>query len=210
MQLLDAPTLTGTLVRIEPLSLGHVDELVVAAGEDRGTYKWTTVPDGPDHVQRFVGQMLAYRDAGEWVPFVQVRVADGRVIGMTNYLTLRWAAGSAFPYSAEVGGTWLAASAQRSGINVEAKLLLFTHAFEAWGVGRLELKTDARNARSRGAIEAAGARFEGVLRSFQPSRVLGEEGQFRDTAMHSIVAAEWPAVRTHLQARLARSAAVRD
>jgi RimJ/RimL family protein N-acetyltransferase len=154
-------------------------------------------------MQRFVAQMLRWRDEGEWVPFVQVRVADDRVVGMSNYLTLRWEPGASNPYAVEVGGTWLAHSAQRSGINVEAKLLLFAHAFEELGVGRVDLKTDARNARSRAAIEGVGARFEAVLRSWQPSHARGEQGQLRDTAMHAVVAPDWPEVRTMLEARLA-------
>jgi RimJ/RimL family protein N-acetyltransferase len=98
----------------------------------------------------------------------------------------------------------LAGPAQRTGINAEAKLLLFTHAFESWGVGRLDIKTDARNERSRQAILGVGARFEGVLRGWQPSQVTGEDDRLRDSAMYSIVAAEWPEVRRRLHARLAQ------
>jgi RimJ/RimL family protein N-acetyltransferase len=200
---LDAPTLVGKLVRLEPLAVDHIDGLVVASGDNRETYDWTTVPDGLESVQQYVRQMLAWRDAGEWIPFVQVGVADGRVVGMTNYLTFRFAPQAEYPYALEVGGTWLAHSAQRSGVNVEAKLLLFGHAFDQWGVGRVDLKTDARNARSRAAIEGVGARFEGVLRSWQPSHARGEAGQLRDTAMYAVVTGDWPEVRDRLQARLA-------
>lgn len=198
------PTLTGKIVRIEPLRLDHVDDLVVASGADRETYDWTTVPNGRESVERYVRRLLALAEAVEWVPFVQTSIATGRAVGMTNYLTIRWEPKAQFPYAVEVGGTWLAHSAQRSGINVEAKLLLFTHAFEAWGVGRVDLKTDARNARSRAAIEGVGARFEAVLRNWQPSHAQGETGQLRDSAMHSIVAADWPDVRARLHARLER------
>ena len=103
----------------------------------------------------------------------------------------------------EVGWTWLAASAQGTGINTEAKLLLFTYAFETLGVVRVDLKTDARNARSRRAIERLGTRFEGVLRSWSPSWAPGEEGLLRDSAMFSVLATEWPAVKAALGARLA-------
>jgi RimJ/RimL family protein N-acetyltransferase len=126
---------------------------------------------------------------------------------MTNYLTLRWEPQTQVPYAVEVGGTWLAHSAQRSGINVEAKLLLFSHAFETWRVGRVDLKTDARNARSRAAIEGVGGQFEAVLRSWQPSHARGERGRLRDTAMFSIVTADWPDVRARLESRLAAGAA---
>jgi RimJ/RimL family protein N-acetyltransferase len=102
----------------------------------------------------------------------------------------------------EVGWTWLAASAQGTGINAEAKLLLFTYAFEALGVARVDLKTDARNQRSRRAMERLGARFEGILRSWSPSWAPGEAGMLRDSAMFSVVAAEWPTVKAALHARL--------
>src|SRR5689334_11482407 len=104
----------------------------------------------------------------------------------------------------EFGSTWLAASAQGSGINPEAKLLLFRQAFEEWGVVRVDLKTDARNMRSRAAIEALGARFEGVLRNWSQSWAPGEDGRLRDSAIFSVIASEWPECRRGLEQRLAR------
>lgn len=104
----------------------------------------------------------------------------------------------------EVGFTWLAGSAQGTGINTEATYLLFRHAFEAWDVARVDLKTDARNARSRAAIESVGARYEGVLRNWSPSWAPGENGRLRDSAIFSITGDEWPAVRHQLEQRLAR------
>jgi RimJ/RimL family protein N-acetyltransferase len=98
----------------------------------------------------------------------------------------------------------LGAAAQRSGINTDAKRLLLGHAFEQWGVARVDLKTDARNERSRAAIAALGAQFEGVLRSWQPSHVPGEWDSLRDTAIYSVMTAEWPAVRERLERRLSR------
>jgi N-acetyltransferase len=108
-----------------------------------------------------------------------------------------------FPCWVEIGFTWLAASAQGTGINPEAKLLLFTYAFETLGVSRVDLKTDARNERSRRAIATAGAHFEGVLRSWSASWAPGEEGKLRDSAMFSVIATEWPAVKSSLAARVA-------
>jgi RimJ/RimL family protein N-acetyltransferase len=141
---------------------------------------------------------------GEDIAFVQIRVADDRVVGCTRFLTIRRRQGDAHPYAVEIGGTWLSASAQRSGVNTEAKLLLLTHAFDGWGVGRVDFKTDARNERSRNAIAALGATLEGVLRNWQPSHARGEDGRLRDSAIYSITDAEWPAVRARLEARLAR------
>ena len=104
----------------------------------------------------------------------------------------------------EIGFTWLGASAQGSGINAEAKLLLMSHAFDRLRVARVDLKTDARNLRCRRAIEALGATFEGVLRSWSPSWAPGEEGRLRDSAMYSVIAPEWDTVRERLARRVGR------
>ncbi len=114
-----------------------------------------------------------------------------------------WPLGRRDPDEVEVGGTWLAADAQRSPINTEAKLLLLTHAFDVWDVRRVAICTDARNERSRRAIERLGATFEGVLRQHRASTAAGEAGTLRDTAVYAIVAADWPAVRDRLSARAA-------
>lgn len=198
---LEVPVLIGTRVRLEPMNESHLDGLVAAAAEDRSTYGFTTVPRGRDGTERYVATLLAARDAGEFIPFVQVAAETDQPVGVTNYLNPRFLVGQPFPYAVEVGGTWLAASAQRTGINTEAKLLILTHAFDEWMVRRLDLKTDARNERSRNAIARIGGTFEAVLRSWQPSHVPGEEGQLRDTAYYSILDTEWPAVRAKLAAR---------
>ncbi len=196
------PTLTGDRVQLVPIDESHLDGLAAAAAEDRATYGFTTVPEGRDGAASNVNRLLAARDTGELIPFVQVSIAQARAVGVTNYLTLRYRPGVSIPYAVEIGGTWLAASAQRTGINVESKLLLLTYAFEVWKVGRVDLKTDARNERSRDAIAALGATFEAVLRNWQPSHVADEEGQLRDSAIYSIVDTEWPVVRERLLARL--------
>jgi len=200
----EVPELTGGRVRLEPLSLDHAADLAEAGREDRATYAFTWVPDGPAGVDAYLASVLGQAEAGELVPFAQVRLVDGRAVGATSYGNLRpWPDGSGLS-AVEVGWTWLAGSAQRTGINLEAKLLLLTHAFEVFGVARVDLKTDARNERSRRAIEGLGARFEGVLRSWSPSWAAGEEGRLRDSAMFSVVADEWPAVAANLRDRLAR------
>ena len=131
-------------------------------------------------------------------------VSFSRAVGSTAFRALRFAPFEPFPYAVEVGATWLAASAQRTGINAEAKLLMFGHAFETWDAARVDLRTDARNERSRHAIRAVGARFEGVLRNWQPSLVQGEEGRYRDSAMFSVTAEEWPSTAALLRRRLAQ------
>jgi len=194
---LETPTLEGRLVRLEPLDAAHASELAVAASEDRATYDFTVVPDGLAGAAAYVADLLAQRERGETVPFVQRDTRSGRVVGATRFLTLRF--DGERPFALEIGGTWLAASAQRSGMNTEAKLLLLTHAFDTWRAARVDLKTDARNERSRAAITRLGATFEGVLRHWQPSLVAGEEGRYRDSAIYSFIDIEWPERRRHLE-----------
>jgi N-acetyltransferase len=127
-----------------------------------------------------------------------------RLHGCTSFFNPRTWPGREELIAIEIGWTWLAASAQRTGINAEAKLLLLTYAFETLKVARADLKTDARNQRSRQAIEHLGARFEGVLRNWSPSRAPGEEGSLRDNAIFSVTVAEWPTVKSSLAKRVAR------
>ncbi len=196
------PTLAGRRVRLEPLSFDHAPALVAAANEDRSAYRFAAVPDGLESMHSAIGDLLAAQSRGEVVPFAQVRIADGVPVGMTRFLAIRRDDPRAKPIAVEIGGTWLGASAQRSGINREAKRLLLAYAFEHWRVRRVDVKTDARNEHARRAIEGIGATLEGVLRAWQPSQVPGEDGRSRDTAMYSIVADEWPAVRAALDAGL--------
>ncbi len=201
------PTLRGTYVQLEPLGLDHVGDLVRAADEDRSTFHWTAVPSDEAAMEAYVEQLLTDRAARTAMPFVQRRLADDAVVGCTRYLRLEWWSGHDRPVEVEIGGTWLAASAQRTAINTEAKLLLLDHAFDVLGVHRVAVCTDTRNTLSRAAIERLGARFEGVLRSHRGSAVPGEDA--RDSAMYSITDAEWPAVREMLAARL-RASSLRD
>jgi RimJ/RimL family protein N-acetyltransferase len=161
-------------------------------------YGFTPVPEDYAGMVRFVEDLLADWKAGLVVPFAQVDVTRERAVGATRFMTLRRRSEGELPYAVEIGGTWLAATAQRTGINSEAKFLLLRHAFETWGVARVDLKTDARNERSRAAILRLGATFEGVLRSWQPSLVQGEQDRYRNSAMFSITREEWPQVREHL------------
>jgi RimJ/RimL family protein N-acetyltransferase len=202
MTSLYVPVLAGSLVRLEPLSESHGPGLMLAAEEDRAAYGFTWVPRAAE----VSGYVTAQRGRAGLTPFAQVRVRDGQPVGCTAYWGLRAWPGRDELRAVEIGFTWLAASAQGTGINAEAKLLLLGYAFETLGVARVDLKTDARNQRSRQAIEALGARFEGVLRSWSASWAPGEEGLLRDSAMFSVIAAEWPAVKPALAARVARNA----
>lgn len=199
---LEGPVLKGALVRLEPLAHRHAADLAVAAEEDRGTYAYTWVPRA-EEVGDYIDAQLARAAAGRLAPYAQVSVASGRAIGATSYWEPRYWHSDDRLDAVEVGFTWLARSAQGTGVNTEAKLLLFRHAFEVWGVGRVDLKTDARNERSRAAIESVGARFEGVLRNWSRSWAPGEEGRLRDSAIFSITAGEWPGCRGRLEERVA-------
>jgi RimJ/RimL family protein N-acetyltransferase len=199
---LSVKELVGEYVRLEPLGEAHVDDLVAGAQEDRAAYRFIVVSQGREAMLDDIRGLLADFAIGDVVPFAQISVATGRAVGMTRFMNIRRRPGLETPYAVEIGGTWLSASAQRSGINTEAKLLLLAHAFEVWGVGRVDVKTDVRNQRSRVAIEHLGATFEGVLRHWQPSVVPGEGKVLRDTAMYSILDVEWPKVRGELKSRL--------
>ena len=168
------PVLEGTLVRLEPLAARHADDLAAAAEEGRGSYGFTLVPRAAE-VGGYLDAQFARAGHGLF-PFAQVRRADGRAVGCTAYWDPRPWPGRDDLRAVEVGFTWLSASAQGSGINTEAKLLLMSHAFDALRVERVDFKTDARNVRSRRALAALGATFEGVLRSWSVSWAPGETG----------------------------------
>src|SRR5262245_6058285 len=198
--------LQGPTVTLRPLSVADAPALAAAASESREHYVYTRVPDGVADAQRYIELALADRDAGHRIPFAIVW--HDRVVGSTSYLDVqqwRWPPGSPFqrtdrPDVVEIGATWLAASAQRTRCNSEAKYLMLTQAFEVWQTHRVALKTDERNAKSRRAIERLGARFEGVRRGDMP----GQDGSVRNSAYYSIVRAEWPEVRERLEVALAR------
>ena len=199
--ILTCGALAGNIVRLEPLSPEHVPGLQLAA-EGAATSPFATVP-APETVEDYVAHSLARRDTGTYAPFAQVEVATGRVVGHTAYLTPRWMPNGRL-FAVEVGSSWLSPTARGTAINPAAKLLLLTQALEDWGVDRVDIKTDARNAVARGAIAALGATFEGILRAWQPSLAPGEEGRTRDTAMFAITPQQWPEVRTRLVERIER------
>ena len=198
--------LAGRHVRLEPLAHTHIPGLVAAAREDSALYRWSTVPQGVMEMAQYVDTALGGREAGSALPFATVRAEDDMVIGSTRFFELeRWAWPAGHPHSrrngfdsCEIGYTWLAASASRTAANTEAKLLMLSHAFEAWGVHRVCFHTDVRNERSRAALERIGAQFEGVLRAHR----LAADVIPRDSARYSIVAAEWPQLKQRLQERL--------
>jgi N-acetyltransferase len=202
--------LEGRYVRLEPLSEAHIDALVAAASEDRRSYEWNITPEGPAQMAEYVADARHKVASGSQVAFATVRLGDGgtgdRVVGATRFYevaTWQWPTGSSHqrhgsPDAVDIGYTWLAASAQRSPVNTEAKLLMLRHAFEVWRVHRVGLQTDVRNTRSRAAIERIGGRLDGILRADRP----GADDTVRTTARFSILAAEWPPVKERLTSRL--------
>lgn len=200
----DVPTLrvtalTGDHVVLEPARADHAEALDAAASGDRTTFGYTRVPNGLDETRAYLTAALDDAAQGRAAPFVQIRRSDGRVVGATRYLNPYWPLGRDDPDEVEIGGTWLSADAQRSAINSEAKRLLLAYAFETWGVQRVAICTDARNERSRRAIERIGGTFEGVLRRHRPSAAAGAGTTLRDTATYSIIVEEWPDVRRRLE-----------
>ena len=201
MAVLD-PQLSGRFVRLEPLARRHLTGLVAASAGDPELYRMSKVPVGDAEVARYIGAGLAARDAGTAAPFAVVRPADETVIGSTRLFDLEWwpwpvdhpRHGHDGPDTCEIGYTWLARSAIRTGANTEMKRLMLTFAFETWEVQSVCFHTDARNERSRGALSRIGARYEGILRSHR----LAADDQPRDSARFAITAADWPAVKAHL------------
>jgi RimJ/RimL family protein N-acetyltransferase len=199
--------LTGTHVRLEPLELRHADALVRAAQGDPALYKWTFIPQDKAAAESYIETALAWKRADMALPFAIVRLSDGMVCGSTRFWNLErwfWPAGHASygrttPDACEIGYTWLSPAAMRTAVNTEAKLLLLTFAFEEWKVLRVCLHTDARNTRSRAAIEGIGGQFEGILRAHRMAADLTP----RDSARYSIIAPEWPALKLRLRDRIA-------
>jgi N-acetyltransferase len=194
------PTLIGKVVRLEPLQYGHAHGLVAASEGGGELYRWSPVPQDEATVRRYIETALAARDALRAVPFAVVRAVDDAVIGSTRFFDLDYwpwpdaEARPGGPDTCEIGYTWLSQKAIRTGANTEMKRLMLAHAFETWRVHSVCLHTDARNQRSRDAMQRIGLRYEGMLRAHR----LGADLAPRDSARFSVTAAEWPAVRQHL------------
>jgi len=189
--------LVGTHLLLEPLRYDHVPGLLAAAAGGGDLYRWSPVPQDEAAVRRYVETAVAASGSETAVPFAVVRLEDDAVIGSTRFFNLdywAWPDPKPAPDTCEIGYTWLSRDAIRTGANTEMKRLMLTHAFEVWQVQSVCLHTDARNQRSRDAMQRIGARFEGILRSHR----LGADLNPRDSARFSITAADWPAVRSRL------------
>ncbi|HEY9218217.1 MAG TPA: GNAT family protein [Phenylobacterium sp.] len=191
----DEVTLENERARLEPLRPEHAAGLAEAVKEGELWRLWYTKVPAPDEMSQEIERRLALRQTGMMAPFA-VRDADGRLVGMTTYCNID-------PRSprVEIGYTWYGRSVQRTALNTACKRMLLAHAFEELGCIAVEFRTNAFNHASRRAIERLGAKLDGVLRSHQ----LNSNGTVRDTYVYSIVAGEWPSVRTHLDFQLERA-----
>ena len=194
MAFIEPITLTGHHVTLEPLAREHADGLALAAADGKLWELWYTSVPKPDAMPAEIGRRLDLRRAGSMLPFSVRRNDTGALCGMTTYMNV-----DAVHRRVEIGSTWHAQSAQRTGINTESKLLLLTHAFETLDCIAVEFRTSFMNLQSRAAIARLGAKQDGILRNHQRLA----DGSLRDTVVFSIIESEWPAVRRHLQFKLA-------
>nr|WP_211229587.1 GNAT family protein [Nakamurella lactea] len=186
-------TLTGQLVRLEPLSRDHTPGLIDALNDGQMWDRWYTSIPEPAALPAEIDRRLQLQDKGELLPFTAIRAADDQVLGMTTYYDID----PAVP-RLEIGYTWNRQSAHGTGTNAESKLLLLQHAFEVLDCECVGLRTQWTNFQSRAAIERLGAKQDGVLRANRRVR----NGVLLDAVLYSILRSEWPAVQANLQHRL--------
>ena len=188
----DPITLRGQHARLEPLSREHREGLVEAVKDGELYTIWYTAIPTPENVGKEIDRRLGLQASGSMLPFTVFDVA-GTIVGMTTYMNI-----DAANRRVEIGSTWYARRVQRTPLNTECKLLLLAHAFEALDCIAVEFRTNFFNHQSRRAIERLGAKQDGILRSHQ----VASNGVLRDTVVFSIIAPEWPTVKTHLTYQL--------
>ncbi len=189
-------SLSGRYVRLEPLSVSHIDGLEMA-GSDSSIWQYMVYGDlsRPGAMAAWVRDMLSQQGHGTDLPFAVVHLATGLLAGCTRFINIDHA-----NRALEIGGTWYAPRFQRTGVNTECKYLLLKHAFEVFGCVRVQFKADARNERSLRGIERIGAVREGVLRN----HMILADGTIRHSVFFSIIESEWPQVKSRLERMLAR------
>lgn len=193
-----AVTLEGHGVRLEPLAPAHAEALAAAVRDGELWELWYTAVPEPDGISRYIAEALAGLEAGRMLPWAVRELGGNTIVGSTRYHDI------VAPIDrVEIGYTWYAKSWQRTHVNTACKLLLMRHAFDTLGCRVVGLRTDNHNQRSQRAIEALGAKRDGVLRHHQARK----DGSARDSVMYSILLEEWPAVRRYLEGRLARHGA---
>jgi len=188
-------TLEGHGVRLEPLAREHHDALEKAAADGKLWELWFTSVPEPGQTHSYIATALAGLEAGHMLPFAVRELGSGEIVGSTRYHDIIPAA-----HRVEIGWTWYAKRWQKSHVNTACKLLLLAHAFDALECKVVGLRTDNFNFTSQRAIEALGAKKDGVIRHHWPRR----DGTVRDSVMYSVLEAEWPDVKRHLQSRLGK------
>jgi len=188
-------TLAGSHATLEPLAQRHYDDLIEATRDGELWKLWYTSVPSPEGMHSEIDRRLALQHAGSMLPWAVRSQATGKVVGMTTYMNI-----DATYCRVEIGSTWYAQSAQRTRVNTECKRMLLTYAFESLACIAVEFRTAFFNHASRRAIERLGAKQDGILRSHQ----LYPDGSLRDTVVYSIIAAEWPGVKRHLDFKLGR------
>lgn len=186
-------TLLGDYVRIDPLSVNHLNDLQDAVRDGELNLLWYTFIPNADDMLEEINKRLRLREMGSMQPFAIIDIATGLAIGMTTFMNI-----DATNRRVEIGSTWLSKSTQRTFINTECKLLLMAHAFEKLNCIAVEFRTHFINTQSRKAIERLGAKFDGILRNHS----IMPNGTLRDTAVYSIIKSEWPTVKSHLNFQL--------
>lgn len=195
----DPVTLPGAHARLEPLSPDHRDDLVEAVQDGELWQLWYTRIPAPADMGSEIERRLGLQAAGSMLPFAVIEPGSGRAVGMTTYMNI-----DAVNRRVEIGSTWYRRAVQRSPLNTECKLMLLRHAFETLDCIAVEFRTHFFNHASRRAIERLGAKLDGILRNHTRT----PDGMLRDTCVYSIIAGEWPTVRTHLTFQLERDRSI--
>jgi RimJ/RimL family protein N-acetyltransferase len=195
MTWLQPTTLAGKHVTLAPLAHAHRPDLVEAVEDGRLWELWYTVVPDPEGMEAEIARRLDLQGKGSMLPFSVIDNATGKAVGMTTYMNV-----DAVHKRVEIGSTWYRRSVQRTALNTECKLLLLGHAFDTLDCIAVELRTHFFNHQSRAGIERLGAKLDGVLRNHQRAK----DGTLRDTAVYSIIASEWPTVRSHLRYQLGK------
>jgi N-acetyltransferase len=196
MSWLQPVSLKGAHAILEPLSYARHEELCDAVRDGELWKLWYTSVPSPERMREEIDRRLELQVQGSMLPFAVIDAAVGAAVGMTTYMNV-----DAVHRRVEIGSTWYRRRVQRTPLNTECKLMLLTHAFDTLGCIAVEFRTHFFNQQSRRAIERLGAKLDGILRNHQRA----SDGSLRDTCVYSIIASEWPAVRSHLRHRLQSS-----
>ena len=192
----DPVTLEGEHATLVPLNCSHLDDLAEATKDGELWKLWYTVVPTAEDMAGEIDRRLGLQEAGSMLPFTTIENATGQAVGMTTYMNI-----DAASKRVEIGSTWNRKRVQRGPMNTECKFMLLRHAFETLDCIAVEFRTHFFNHQSRGAIERLGAKLDGVLRN----HMVMADGSFRDTCCYSIIASEWPTVKTHLSYQMSRS-----